>query len=240
MSHRRTALVVGASRGIGAAVARRLVAAGYSVVGSSRNGEVPSGVIPIKADVLDRTGRASEEAIKQLVADATERLGQIDVAVWAAGITRDGLLMRMPEADLRVVLETNLLAPMLWAKALLKPMVRQRRGSIVFITSMSARFGVPGQTNYTASKAGLEGFIRSFAKEWAIRGIRANGVAPGPTETDMYDALSDDQKSALLADTPAGRPATPDEIAEVVVHTAEHTYQSGSVVPVSGGGGYGY
>lgn len=235
-----TALVLGASRGIGAAVATRFLAEGYSVAGSSRTGDVPEGVTPIVGDILGEDGRADKDSIAAIVREAEERLGGINTAVYCIGITKDGLLLRMPEEDMRQVLEVNLMAPMLLAQALLRPMVRRKDGSIVFVSSMSARFGVPGQTNYTASKAGLEGFTRSFAKEWASRGIRANAVAPGPTQTDMFNALTDDQKEVLLADTAVKRAATPEEIAEVVFHTSQHTFQTGSVVPVSGGGGYGY
>ncbi len=202
---------------------------------------MPDGALAITTDLLSPEGTADGESIKKVVETATELLGgAISHAVFNAGITRDNLLLRMREEDIRAVLETNLVAPMLFAQAMLRPMLKQKGGSLTFVTSMSARFGVPGQTNYTAAKAGLEGFVRSFSKEWIGRKIRANAVAPGPTDTAMYDALNDEQKAALLKDTPIGRPATPAEIADVVFGVSQFTYLSGASVPVSGGGGYGY
>lgn len=232
---------MGASRGIGAAITEKFLSEGFTVAATTRSGEVPDGALAITTDLLSPEGTADGESIKKVVETATELLGgAISHAVFNAGITRDNLLLRMREEDIRAVLETNLVAPMLFAQAMLRPMLKQKGGSLTFVTSMSARFGVPGQTNYTAAKAGLEGFVRSFSKEWIGRKIRANAVAPGPTDTAMYDALNDEQKAALLKDTPIGRPATPAEIADVVFGVSQFTYLSGASVPVSGGGGYGY
>lgn len=236
----RTVFIVGASRGIGAAIAREFLSAGYKVAGTHRGSGVPEGVIPIEADVISAEGMADGEAIKQAVADAIAALGHIDTAVYNAGITRDGLLMRMPREDIEIVLQTNLIAPMLFTQALLMPMMRKKSGSIVMISSVSARYGVKGQTNYTAAKSGLEGFVRSAAKEYGAKGIRINAVAPGATKTDMLGALSEDEQKAMASETAIGRVATPEEIAAVVRSTSEHTYMLGNTVPVSGGAGYGY
>lgn len=236
----KTALVIGASRGIGAAVAQNFLAAGYKVAGTHRGSGVPEGVIPILSDVISDDGTADEARIRDTVAEAAAALGVIDTAVYNAGITRDGLLMRMSRQDIEIVLQTNLVAPMLFTQALLMPMMRNKGGSIVLISSVSARYGVKGQTNYTAAKAGLEGFMRSAAKEYGAKGIRINAVAPGVTKTDMFGALSEEEQNAMAAETTLGRIALPEEIASVVRATSEHTYMLGNTVPVSGGAGYGY
>lgn len=225
-----TALVIGATRGIGAATARLLVEKGYKTAGTHRGtGAVPDGVVPIEMDIR------SEESIKAGFAAALESLGRLDVLVVSSGITRDGLLLRVSEEDLLEVLRVNTVGPILAAKAALKPMTRQKSGSIVLLSSMSVKYGVAGQTTYTASKGAIEAFGRSMAREWATRGIRVNVVAPGTTDTDMVAAMSEDDRAHMMADVPMGRLATPAEIADAIVHTAESTYMSGSTVSVSGG-----
>lgn len=227
---KKTALVIGATRGIGAATAQGLLAAGYNTAGTHRaGGNVPEGVFPIEMDVRDG------DSITAGVKSAAEALGGLDVLVVAAGITRDKLLLRMSEEDLTEVMQVNAIGPMLACKAALGPMMRQRNGSIVLVSSMSAKFGVSGQCNYTASKGALEAFARSMAREYAGRNIRVNVVAPGATDTDMMADVSEEARTAMLAGIPLQRLGTPTEIASAIIHTAENTYMSGATVPVSGG-----
>ena len=225
----KTALVIGASRGIGAAVCARLTAAGYSVWGTHRGSGVPEGVHAIEADMRD------PDSLRQAVDTTVDALGRLDTLVVAAGITRDRLLLRMTAEDIRDVLEVNTLGPMLACKAALRPMLRQRSGSMVLLSSMSVKYGVPGQTNYTASKGAIEAFTRSLAREYAERGIRVNAVAPGATDTDMMAAVPQAERQAMIDGIPMRRLATADEIASVVVQVAEATYVNGAVFPVGGG-----
>jgi len=228
-SEKQSVLVIGASRGIGAAVATRFVEEGFAVAGSYRGSGVPSGVTPITADVRD------SESVRACVDAAVRELGSLDILVVASGITRDALLLRMGEEDLREVMEVNAIGPMLACRAALRPMLKQRRGSIVLISSMSVKYGVVGQTNYTASKGAIEAFARSLAREHGRQGIRVNTVAPGATDTDMMRDVPDAERDAMLEQIPAGRLGTPEEIADVVFHTALAGYMSGATVPVGGG-----
>jgi 3-oxoacyl-[acyl-carrier protein] reductase len=226
----RTALVIGATRGIGAATARMLVEAGYRTAGTHRpGGVIQDGIVPIEMDVRD--GGSIAAGVKS----AVEALGRLDVLVVAAGITRDKLLIRMTEDDISEVLQVNAIGPMLACKAALGPMMKQRSGSIVLVSSMSAKYGVAGQCNYTASKGAVEAFARSMAREYAARGIRVNVVAPGATDTDMMADVSQEARSAMVEDIPLKRLGTPEEIAAAIVHTAENTYMSGATIPVAGG-----
>lgn len=225
-----TALVIGATRGIGAATARMLRDGGYATAGTHRpGGSVPEGVLPVEMDVRDG------ESIAAGVKAATDALGRLDVMVVAAGITRDRLLLRMSEDDIAEVMKVNAIGPMLACKAALGPMMKQRGGSIVLVSSMSAKYGVAGQCNYTASKGAVEAFARSMAREYAGRGIRINVVAPGATDTDMMADVSEQARAAMLEGIPLKRLGTPEEVASAVVHTAENTYMSGATVPVAGG-----
>lgn len=226
----RTALVIGASRGIGAATAARFAAEGYRVAGTHRGGgSVAAGIEGIEMDVRD------ESSIKAGVQAAVSSLGRLDVLVVAAGITKDALLLRMSEDDLLDVLRVNTVGPILASKAALRPMLKQRSGSIVLLSSMSVKYGVPGQTNYTASKGAIEAFARSLAREHAQQGIRVNVVAPGATDTDMMAGVPDTEREAMLEGIPLRRLGHVDEIAAAIVHTAENTYMSGAVVAVGGG-----
>ena len=231
LSDQKTALVIGASRGIGRATAQRLLDEGYAVAGTHRGtNTVPQSAVPIELDI------SSEESIKAGFAAALEALGgRLDVLVVSSGITKDGLLMRASEEDVHEIMIVNAIGPMLASKAALKPMMKQRSGSIVLVSSMSAKYGVAGQTTYTASKGAIEAFARSFAREYANRGLRINVVAPGTTDTDMVAAMSDKDREAMMADVPMGRLAEPNEIAKVIVDVAESTYMSGAIVPVGGG-----
>lgn len=228
-SQPKRALVLGASRGIGAATATELVSKGYAVVGTHRGSGVPQGVTPLELDL------AELENIPVAVNDAVKLLGGLDTLIVAAGITRDALLMRMDHSAIEEVMQVNAIGPMLAAKAALRPMLRQRAGSIVIVSSTSARIGVAGQTNYAASKGAVEAFVRSLAREHGRQGLRVNAVAPGATDTDMVAAMPDAERDAMIASTPLGRLARPEEIAQVVVNTAEASYMSGAVVSVAGG-----
>lgn len=225
----QSVLVFGASRGIGAAIATEFAAHGHHVTGTHRGTGVPDGVTGVQADITDN------DQIRAAFDAAAEAHGPVDTLIIASGITRDDLLLRMGEDKIREVLDTNLIGPMLAAKAALKPMMKKRAGSIVLVSSLSARYGVPGQTNYTASKAGLEGFARSYAREYASRGIRINLVSPGATDTDMMAGVSDDMKKQMLDAVPMGRFATPEEVADVVYWVSQSTFMTGATVPVSGG-----
>lgn len=225
-----SALVIGASRGIGAATAHALHKSGYRTAGTHRTGgSVPDGVVPVEMDIRDT------ESINRGVKDATEALGGLEVLVVAAGITRDKLLLRMSEEDITDVMQVNTIGPMLACKAALGPMMKQRAGSIVLVSSMSAKYGVAGQCNYTASKGALEAFARSMAREYASRNIRVNVIAPGTTETDMMASTSEEVRATMIAQIPLKRMGTPDEVASAIIHTAENTYMTGAVVPVAGG-----
>jgi 3-oxoacyl-[acyl-carrier protein] reductase len=188
----------------------------------------------VVADITD-TGQ-----IENALAIAAKEHGPIDILVVSSGITRDDLLMRMSEEKIREVMDTNAIAPMLAVKSVLKPMLRAKAGSIVLVSSISARLGVAGQANYTASKAALEGFARSFAREYASRGIRINIVAPGPTDTDMIAGLNDDQRQVMAAGVPLGRLGKVEEIADVVYWVSQSTFMTGTTVPVAGGLELGY
>ncbi len=226
----RVVLITGASRGIGAAIAEHFVGAGDTVVALSRSGEAPAGVARALAlDVADSS--AVTEAVKSVVAD----FGPLDVLVANAGITRDGLAMRMSDEQWREVLSVNLDGAFYSARAALASMVRARRGSIIFIGSISPFYGVPGQANYAAAKAGLVGLARSLAREVASRGVTVNVVAPGFVDTDMTSELA--SKDEMLALVPAGRIGVPADIAGVVGFLAgpDARYVTGTVLPVDGG-----
>ncbi len=226
----RVVLITGASRGIGAAIAEHFVGAGDTVVALSRSGEAPAGVARALAlDVADSS--AVTEAVKSVVAD----FGPLDVLVANSGITRDGLAMRMSDEQWREVLSVNLDGAFYSARAALASMVRARRGSIIFIGSISPFYGVPGQANYAAAKAGLVGLARSLAREVASRGVTVNVVAPGFVDTDMTSELA--SKDEMLALVPAGRIGVPADIAGVVGFLAgpDARYVTGTVLPVDGG-----
>ncbi|PZF56387.1 beta-ketoacyl-ACP reductase [Curtobacterium sp. MCBD17_034] len=225
-------IVFGASRGIGAATATAFLEAGHRVVGTHRGSGVPSGVVGVEADMRD------EGSVADAVRTAVEH-GRLDVAVVNAAVAPQELLVRMTAASIREVLEVNLVGAMLATKHVAKAMNRQRSGSIVLVSSESARVGIPGSSHYTASKAALEGFMRSVMWEYGPRGIRINAVAPGPTETDMLAPMTDEHRRALLERIPLGRVGRPDEIADVIRWVAQSTFLNGAVVPVTGGEGFG-
>lgn len=230
----QVALVTGANRGIGLAVALRLRADGWTVVAGTRSGEAPEGLTAVVLDVSDPA------SIEAAFADVEERVGPVTLLVANAGITRDTLLMRMSDDDIDAVLQTNLAGSIRLARRALKGMIRAKSGSIVFLGSVVGALGSAGQVNYAASKAGLVGAARSLAREVGSRGIRVNVIAPGFVETDMTAELDEAQRAAILAGIPLGRYAQSGEIADVVSFLAQSTYITGALIPVDGGLGMGH
>jgi NAD(P)-dependent dehydrogenase (short-subunit alcohol dehydrogenase family) len=226
----RHVIVTGASRGIGAAIAEWFIAQGDHVVALSRSGGAPAGCAKtFTVDVAD--SGAVSGAVKSAIAE----FGPVEVAVLNAGVTRDGLAMRMSDDQWREVLSTDLDGAFYGARATMASMVRQRAGSIIFIGSISPFVGVPGQANYAAAKAGLVGLARALAKEVASRGITVNVVAPGLIETDMTDDLA--SKDAMAAMIPMDRIGQPSDVAGVVgfLASSEARYITGAVIAVDGG-----
>jgi 3-oxoacyl-[acyl-carrier protein] reductase len=233
----RTVLVTGGSRGIGLGCARAFAAAGHRVAVTSSSTPIDEpGVLTVKCDVTDR------DQVEAAVSQIEDQLGPVEVLVANAGITRDGLLVRMSEEDFEVVVSTNLTATWRLAKRVLPKMMKARWGRIVVVSSVGAYIGAPGQANYASSKAGLIGLARSIAREYGPRGITANVVAPGPIATDMLDAMPEDKRAALGSQVPVGRVGTVDEVAATVAFLASEpaAYITGAVVPVDGGLGMGF
>jgi 3-oxoacyl-[acyl-carrier protein] reductase len=230
----KLALVTGASRGIGRAIATELARAGADVVIGYRSGRDEAeqlaselGARTIQADV------ASAEDAKRLVEEA----GDVDVLVNNAGLTRDGLLARMSDDDWRTVIETNLSSVFYTCRAVTRPMMKKRRGAIVNISSIVGVHGNWGQTNYAASKAGIIGFTKSLARELGSRNIRANVVAPGYVKTQLTDVLPEEATAAMIENTPLQRVAEPEEIAGAVRFLAsdDAAFITGEVLLVDGG-----
>jgi 3-oxoacyl-[acyl-carrier protein] reductase len=237
----RVALVTGASRGIGRAIALRLAAQGATVVAAARGDHAEDTVAAIataggRADhvTLDVTDPA---AIESVMAGILERHGRVDILVNNAGITRDQLLLRMRRDDWDAVLATNLTAAFGLTQAVLKPMLRQRSGRIVALSSVVGQMGNAGQANYAASKAGLIGFCKALAREVASRSITVNVVAPGLIDTDMTRAVAGGAKQDWTEQIPLGRLGTPDDVAAAVCFLAsdEASYITGHVLAVNGG-----
>jgi 3-oxoacyl-[acyl-carrier protein] reductase len=235
----KAALVTGASGGIGAGIARALHGAG-AVVGLSGTRVEPlealAGELGERAHVLP-CNLSDPEAVDALPKQAAEAMGSVDILVNNAGITRDNIFMRMSDEEWQSVLNVNLTATMKLCKAVVRPMMKARWGRIVNISSVVGATGNPGQANYAASKAGMVGMSKSIAYEVASRGITVNCVAPGFITTAMTDKLTDDQKSAILAQVPAGRMGEADEIAAAVLYLAspEAAYVTGTTLLVNGG-----
>ncbi|MFN2467417.1 MAG: 3-oxoacyl-[acyl-carrier-protein] reductase [Gaiellaceae bacterium] len=230
----RTALVTGASRGIGKAIALELARAGADVVVSFRSGASEGEAVAAEAG-----GRALQADVSDPVQAArlVEECGELDILVNNAGITRDGLIARMSDEDWRDVLETNLSGVFHTCRAAARGMMRRRRGAIVNVTSVVGLRGNPGQTNYAASKAGIIGLTKSLARELGSRGVRANAVAPGYVATALTGALSEEQRAAILANTPLGRLGDPPDIAGAVrfLCSDEASFITGEVLLVDGG-----
>jgi 3-oxoacyl-(acyl-carrier-protein) reductase len=232
----RSVLVTGGNRGIGLAIARSFAEAGDSVAVTHRGSGAPEGLFGVECDVTDAA------AVDRAFTEVEEHQGPVEVLVSNAGITRDGLLMRMKEDDFTDVLDANLTAAYRVAKRAAARMVRARWGRMIFISSVVGLSGSAGQVNYAASKAGLVGVARSIARELGSRGITANVVAPGFVRTDMTAELPEARQKEILASVPLGRYAEAGEIAGVVRFLAsdDAAYITGAVLPVDGGLGMGH
>jgi len=232
----RTVLVTGGNRGIGLAIARAFAAQGENVAITSRSGQGPEDLFTVQADVTD--GASVDAAVKAV----EEHFGPVDVVVANAGITKDTLLLRMGEEDFTSVVDTNLTGAFRVVQRTVKGMIKKRRGRVVLVSSVVGLLGGTGQANYAASKAGLVGLARSVTRELGSRGITANVVAPGFIETEMTESLDPELKKRYLAQIPAGRYATADEVARVCTWLAsdDAAYISGAVIPVDGGLGMGH
>jgi 3-oxoacyl-[acyl-carrier protein] reductase len=232
----RTVLVTGGNRGIGYAIAAEFLAQGHRVAVTARSGEGPEGSVTVRADVTDAA------SLDAAFTEVEERLGPIEVVVANAGITRDTLLLRMSEDDFTQVVDTNLSGAFRVVKRASKGMLKARFGRVILVSSVVGLLGSAGQVNYAASKAGLVGIARSLTRELGSRGITANVVAPGFIETDMTAELPEEQQKQYLAQIPAGRFASPLEVARVIAWLASDDagYISGAVIPVDGGLGMGH
>ena len=232
----RSVLVTGGNRGIGRAIAEAFLAQGDLVAVTTRNGGAPDGALDVRCDVTDSA------AVEAAFATVEEAHGPVEVLVANAGITADTLVLRMSEDDWSRVIDTNLTGSFRLAKRAAKGMLRQRKGRIIFISSVVGLLGSAGQVNYAASKAGLVGMARSLARELGSRSITANVVAPGFVETDMTDVLTDEQRAAIKTQVPLGRYAAPEEVAAAVTWLAGPggAYVTGAVIPVDGGLGMGH
>lgn len=237
--HGQVALVTGATRGIGKAIAQQLVAQGVTVIGTATS---DAGAASI-SDYLGEHGQgmtldvADDASVQALLGAVESRYGQLDILVNNAGITRDNLLMRMKDDEWDSVLDTNLKSVFRLCKGVMRGMMKRRSGRIINISSVVGTTGNPGQTNYCAAKAGLVGFTKALAKEIAARGITVNCVAPGFIDTDMTKTLTDEQKHAIFSNIPAARLGQPEEIAAAVVFLASPAaaYITGETIHVNGG-----
>ncbi|MCF3172089.1 3-oxoacyl-ACP reductase FabG [Streptomyces sioyaensis] len=232
----RTVLVTGGNRGIGAAIAEAFVAQGDRVAVTHRGSGVPEGAFGVACDVTDTA------SVDAAFTEVEAELGPVGVLVANAGITADGLLMRMKEEQFLRVLDTNLAGAWRCARRAVAPMLRARGGRIILLSSVAGLHGSAGQTNYAASKAGLVGLARSLTREYGVRNVVANVVAPGLIDTDMTAALSEESRQEKVRGIPMGRSATAAEVAGAVTWLAgpQASYVAGAVIPVDGGLGMGH
>ena len=237
------ALVTGASRGIGRAVALRLASEGASVALNYNSGQqeaegVAAEITAAGGSAVTLQGNVADATQAEALVDAAaEALGGLDILVNNAGITRDNLLMRLSEDDWDAVIDTNLKGAFLCTKAAIRPMLRQRSGRIVNMSSVVALTGNPGQANYTAAKAGLIGFTRTVAREVASRGITVNAIAPGFIATQMVDSIPEDLQAQIRERIPLGAFGTPEDVAGCVAFlvSADAAYITGQVLSIDGG-----
>lgn len=235
----KVALVTGASRGIGRAIAETLVERGATVIGTATS---ESGATAI-SEYLGEKGKGfalnvtDAESVESVLKAINDEFGSIDILINNAGITRDNLLMRMKDDEWNDIMDTNLTSIFRLSKAVMRGMMKKRDGRIINVGSVVGTMGNAGQANYAAAKAGVIGFTKSLAREVASRGVTVNTVAPGFIETDMTRALNDEQRAATLANVPAGRLGDPREIAEAVVFLASPAaaYITGETLHVNGG-----
>lgn len=232
----RTVLITGGNRGIGYSLAEEFVAQGHRVAVTARSGSGPAGALTVTADVTD--GSSLDTAFTTI----EHKLGPVEVVVANAGITRDTLILRMTDEDFDDVIATNLSGSFKAVRRASKGMLKAKFGRIILMGSVVGLYGSAGQVNYSASKSALVGMARSLTRELGSRGITANVVAPGFIETDMTAALPEDQQQDYKRSIPAGRFATPTEVAKVVAWLAsdDAAYISGAVIPVDGGLGMGH
>lgn len=235
----KVALVTGASRGIGRAVAETLVSAGATVIGTATSERGATAIQEYLGDngfglVLNVT---DADSVAELFAAVKEKAGDVNILVNNAGITRDNLLMRMKEDEWGDIIDTNLTSIFRTSKAVMRPMMKKRHGRIINIGSVVGSMGNPGQTNYCAAKAGLLGFTKSLAKEVASRQITVNAIAPGFIQTDMTDELTEDQQKAIMSQVPMERLGQAQEIANTVLFLASDSaaYITGETIHVNGG-----
>jgi 3-oxoacyl-[acyl-carrier protein] reductase len=236
MSEKPIALITGGNRGIGLAIAHSLAQDGFHVVIGSRSGHSVDGFDSVSIDV------ASTQSVDDAFAHIENTWGIPEVLVCNAGITKDALVMRMSDEDFEEVINTNLTGVFRVAKRATKGLLKIKRGRLIFIGSVVAMLGSPGQVNYAASKSGLIGMARSFARELGSRGITSNVVAPGFVETDMTAALEDKRRQEIASSIPLGRFSDAKEIADVVsfIASPKAGYITGAVIPVDGGLGMGH
>ena len=230
------ALVTGGNRGIGLAIAQSLSKAGHRVVITYRSGDAPSEFLAVKMDVT------SSDSVEAAFNQIEEKWGTPEIIVANAGITKDGLVLRMSDKDFEDVVNANLTGAFRVARRATKGLLKLKRGRLIFIGSVVGGVGAAGQVNYAASKSGLLGMARSFARELGSRGITANVVAPGFVETDMTATLDEKRREEIAKSVPLGRFCSADEIAKVVTFVAspDAGYITGALIPVDGGLGMGH
>jgi 3-oxoacyl-[acyl-carrier protein] reductase len=239
----KVALVTGASRGIGRAIALCLAEAGADVAVNYAGNEQAAAEVVQQIEamgrkaVMMRADVSKAQEADQLIKDTLEQLGKLDILVNNAGITRDNLIMRMKEEEFDTVIATNLKGVFNCVKAATRPMMKQRSGRIINISSVVGVLGNPGQANYVAAKAGVIGLTKAAARELASRGITVNAVAPGFIETDMTDQLPEDVKAKMLEDIPLAKLGQPEDVAKTVLFlaSADSSYMTGQTLHVDGG-----
>ena len=232
----RIVFITGGNRGIGLSIARSFASDGDLVIVSYRSGGAPEGLVGVQMDVTDQV------SVNSAFSEIEKQYGPVDVLIANAGITRDGLTMRMSEEDFTDVVETNLTGSFRTAQKAIPGMMKKRSGRVIFIGSVVGLLGSAGQVNYAATKSGLVGMARALAREYGSRGLTFNVVAPGFVETDMTSELNETLREKYVAQIPLGRFCSPEEVASVVkfVASPQASYITGAVIPVDGGMGMGH